>query len=79
LPKVAKDCIKHYAYYDRILKAYVLPSDDSRFFNHSKKPNLFSSEESDYDIANRNIAKGEEITIDYSTFDSEHKEKLSKK
>lgn len=45
----------------------VFELDDARYMNHSDKPNMkYTSPETA--IATRDIAAGEEITVDYATF-----------
>ena len=44
-------------------------SDNARFTNHSKTPNLKWDERSRTSIAARDIAAGEELTEDYQEFD----------
>ncbi len=59
--------IRNYTYkYNRDGQYYVC-LDDTRFINHSSKPNI-SENKIGNDIAIRNIRKGEEILIDYRTF-----------
>ncbi len=58
--------IKKYTYKDKKDRLYSLNLDDIRFINHSKEPNIETI--SDNDIAIRDIKKGEEILIDYTTF-----------
>jgi SET domain-containing protein len=58
----------HYGYLDPRLSRFVLCSDDARFINHSDTPNLrtdLSAEPHGVDVAARDIAAGEELTIDY--------------
>jgi SET domain-containing protein len=58
----------HYGYVDRQLNRYVLCCDDARFINHSKSPTLVSipaDEPHGVDVAARDIADGEELTLDY--------------
>ena len=59
--------IRNYTYkYNRDGKYYCC-LDDTRFMNHSSKPNIVENKLGN-DIALRNIKKGEEILIDYETF-----------
>lgn len=61
----------HYGYIDARLGQYVLCCDDARFLNHSPQPTLsqdLSSEPHGIDRAARDIAVGEELTVDYGTF-----------
>lgn len=44
--------------------------DVSYFVNHSKTPNLITHDESETFVASREIKKGEELTVDYSTYDT---------
>ena len=49
--------------------------DDGRFFNHSKTPNCFEIVSKDGlkpTIANRDIRKGEELTLNYYQFDNNY-------
>ncbi len=58
----------HYGYIDRRLNRYILCCDDARFINHSDQPNLrpdFTVDRYGIDIAMRDIAAGEELTVDY--------------
>jgi uncharacterized protein len=58
----------HYGYLDTRLQRYILCCDDARFINHSAEPNLASDYSADrygVDVAARDIARGEELTIDY--------------
>lgn len=58
----------HYGYLDKRLQRYILCCDDARYINHSDAPNLASNHAHDrygVDVAARNIAAGEELTIDY--------------
>lgn len=49
---------------------WVLCGDNARFMNHSKHPNIKSNFDlAKPDTAIRDIAAGEELTVDYSTFD----------
>jgi SET domain-containing protein len=58
----------HYGYLDPRLNRYILCCDDARFINHSATPNLgmdFSADPYGVDSALRDIAAGEELTVDY--------------
>lgn len=44
--------------------------DVSFFINHSKTPNLITYDESETFVTAHEIKKGEELTADYSTYDS---------
>lgn len=53
---------------------YVLCGDDARFYNHADDPNSIEGyapdEPEGVDVAARDIARGEELTCDYTTFDA---------
>jgi hypothetical protein len=58
----------HYGYTDRLLKRFILCCDDARFIDHSDSPNAgVDTDRDEYgvDIALRDIASGEELTVDY--------------
>ncbi len=58
-----------YAYYDEILDALIFCLDDSKYVNHSDKPNTGTIEEHALNaISRRDIKPGEEITEDYSAY-----------
>ncbi|TSC60821.1 MAG: Nuclear protein SET [Candidatus Peregrinibacteria bacterium Greene0416_62] len=76
LPALAQACIRKYAYRKPDSDIYVLCGDDTRFFNHSEEPTVISSSEDGPDIAVRDIRTGEELTIDYRTFDADAERKL---
>lgn len=52
----------------------IFPTDNAKFFNHSKNPNAISAyEKGEKDVvthAIRNIKRGEEITEDYGAFET---------
>lgn len=54
---------------------YMLCADNARFFNHSDNPNTACVPDPDsdelMDIAAKDIQSGEELTIDYRTFDND--------
>lgn len=67
-PPHFRERLLHYGYIDPRLARYILCCDDARFLNHSEQPNLRSDYASDrygVDFAGRNIAAGEELTVDY--------------
>ena len=68
LPKKARDFYKIYAVEYRKNKI-AFNTDNARFINHSKNPNIKSLGDFKPNIAIRDTKKGEEITIDYSTID----------
>lgn len=58
----------HYGYIDVRLNRLILCCDDARFINHSDTPNVrsdFNLDRYGVDVAIRDIAAGEEITVDY--------------
>lgn len=73
LPKVAQEFIKEWGSLSKLSKKYVLSADNARFTNHSSTPNLdiriIENEPEALAIANRDIIKGEEITVNYKSFD----------
>lgn len=63
----------HYGYIDPRWNRFILCCDDYRFINHSDAPNLRiddSLEHYGVDLAARDIAAGEELTIDYGHFEA---------
>jgi SET domain-containing protein len=74
LPQHVRQFFAHYGYLDRHVKRIVLCFDDARFVNHSDAPNLFTDYVQDpygLDVALRDIAAGEELTMDYGGFEEE--------
>ncbi|MFH1456604.1 MAG: SET domain-containing protein [Patescibacteria group bacterium] len=73
LPELAHECYSHYCYHSIVDNTYVLPFDDARFFNHSKKSNTTSIDVPDdpegLEIASKDIKVGEEILCDCKEFD----------
>jgi len=62
----------HFGYLDYHFNRYILPVDDARFINHSDHPNIspdYSLDSYGVDLSLRDIAKNEEITTDYKTFE----------
>lgn len=69
-PPLFRARLLHYGYIDPRLGRYILCCDDARFLNHSDQPNLcadFTGERYGVDIAVRDIAAGEELTVDYGS------------
>ena len=67
-PEHFRKVLLHYGYLDKRLQRYILCCDDARFINHADAPNLASDHAQDrygVDVAARDIAAGEELTIDY--------------
>jgi uncharacterized protein len=72
-PASFRERLLHYGYVDRRLNRFILCCDDARFINHSETPNIypdFTLEPHGVDLAVRDIAIGEEITIDYRRLES---------
>ena len=68
LPAVAKDWFKRCGHLDHHFNQWILSFDDARFINHSEDPNMrpdYNRHKCAVGVASRNIAKGEEITINY--------------
>lgn len=63
----AKEQVYNYAYLDKKYNKFLLCGDDARFFNHSMECNCDDSND-DITIANRDIKKGEELTVNYFSF-----------
>ncbi len=57
----------NYAYLDKKYNKYLLCGDDGRFFNHSLNPNC-DERISDQTTTIRDIASGEELTVNYEDF-----------
>jgi SET domain-containing protein len=70
-----------YTYLHEASGKHVYCIDNARFMNHADTPNTAGvhrdGEIEGYDVATRDIAKGEELTCDYHTFDGEVAKKLS--
>jgi SET domain-containing protein len=50
---------------------YIVNLDDGKFFNHSSRSNVVDSDVEECCVAVRDIAEGEELTIDYRKFPEE--------
>src|SRR5882724_10016865 len=71
-PEHVREFFAHYGYLDRNVKRIVLCFDDARFVNHSDTPNVATDYTQDaygLDVALRDIAAGEELTMDYGGFE----------
>jgi len=67
----AKEQFLHYAFFDKEQDKYVLCFDDQRFINHCHRdPNIESTPY--FDVALRDINKGDELLCDYFKFDPEY-------
>lgn len=67
------DYFLKYGFYVSELDAVIIALDNGRYVNTSKNPNIGGNPapgSKDQSIALRDIAKGEEITEDYDTYDS---------
>jgi SET domain-containing protein len=67
-PGPLRRVLLHYGYVDARLRRFILCCDDCRFMNHSDAPNLrvdYAADRYGVDIAARDIAAGEELTVDY--------------
>jgi len=72
LPAHVQTFFSHYGYLDRNMKRIILCFDDARFVNHSDTPNVATDYAQDaygLDAALRDIAAGEELTMDYGGFE----------
>lgn len=67
LSEPSREQFYNYAYLDKKYGKYLLCGDDGRFFNHSSEPNCDESMP-DQTTALRDIAKGEELTVNYGEF-----------
>ena len=75
MPRILRDYFQKYASLSLKTGKYVLSGDDSRFINHSSNSNLEAFElDDDLELASRakkDIDIGEELTIDYRSFDKD--------
>ena len=82
LPAAARDEMLRYTYLHNRTGKYVACLDNARFMNHSDNPNTAgvydSSNPEGFDVATRDISKGEELTCDYTLFDAEMPQKLGR-
>lgn len=73
MQEFVKEHMNRYAYLHSLTNRYVVCGDNARFINHFHQPNMGAHYPEGLDegenIAMRDIARGEELTIDYSTFD----------
>lgn len=67
LPKLNKEWVIYYSYYNKEEGGYILCMDEAKYFNHSVECN--TTDVYQYTIANRDILVGEEIVSNYFTFD----------
>lgn len=73
---VVADFVRHYGYLEGAVGQWCLNSDNMRFCNHSVDANTATSRDSVVDVAVRDIAVGEEITVNYFDFDDDAGRKL---
>lgn len=62
----------YYGYIDLRLKRFILCCDEARFLNHSPVPTLAGDRSADrhgVDRATRDLAVGDELTVDYEHLD----------
>lgn len=82
LSEPARAQFLNYCYVDKFTKNFILCFDDERFINHSKSPNILQTmaenEVEGFEVAVRDINKGEELFCDYETFDFDAYRKLHK-
>jgi SET domain-containing protein len=74
LPAHVRRFFSHYGYLDRNLQRIILCFDDARFVNHSDAPNVatdYAQDPHGLDVALRDIAAGEELTMDYAGFEEQ--------
>jgi SET domain-containing protein len=72
LSLLQRERLLHYGYLERRSGLFVLCCDDARFLNHSAAPNLVNEPDGTrhgVDRAARDIAVGEELTVDYHSFE----------
>jgi SET domain-containing protein len=72
LPEHVRTFFSHYGYLDRNVKRIILCFDDARFVNHSDTPNVVTDYAQDaygLDVALRDMAAGEELTMNYEGFE----------
>jgi hypothetical protein len=75
LPEPARTSLLDHSYRDPASGLYVLCIDNARFMNHAAAPNTAGVHAGGsiegYDIATRDVRKGEELTCDYRLFDAD--------
>ena len=71
-----KDYMSFYGYKYSKDGYYYLPVDNDRFVNHADEANIYDADDGN-NYASRDIAAGEEITLNYQEFDCDWKDKLS--
>ena len=80
LPEPARCEMANHTYVNASTGEHVLCLDNARFMNHADDPNtkgIHAANAIDgYDVATRDIKKGEELTCDYRQFDAAFAAKL---
>ena len=70
LPKLSREFLIYYCYFDKGIKKFVLCSDNQRYINHTQNKKMENVESTPHkDTAIRDIQPGEEILCDYNKFD----------
>lgn len=69
LPKSARAQFLRHAFWSSALQRHVCDGDDGRFTNHSDQPNSQQADLASFAV--RDIAAGEEITLDYGALDGD--------
>jgi len=72
LPTHVQEFFAHYGYLDRNVQRIILCFDDARFVNRSDTPNVatdYAQDSYGLDVALREIAAGEELTMNYESFE----------
>lgn len=74
MAQLQKELLMRYAYLSTDTGVYIFCIDDARFMNHSSTSNNldtvpFPGEAETRAVANRDIEAGEELTVNYKTFD----------
>jgi len=78
LPPHVREFFARYGYLDRNVQRIILCFDDARFVNHSAAPNVMTDYARDrygLDVALRDIAAGEEITMNYEGFEEQSEQR----
>jgi len=70
VPHLTIDYVKKYGWLDKGTHKLRVAIDDTRFINHSYKPNTYTGADM-CQYALRDIEPGDEITEDYSKFDAD--------
>ena len=74
LPEIAQEFIRIHADWDKQLQMITMSFDNDKFMNHSFHPNIRNDNQKTF--ADRDIQKGEEMTINYYEYDEKADEKL---